>query len=115
MKDIIVKYNITFKSAFKILNKTGQKCLVISDDNNLLLGTFTDGDIRKAILKGVQLNSTIKNYYKKNPITISEKDYNEKVKEIFIKNKFDLIPVVDKNKKIVKIIFGMKFLHLRKI
>ena len=36
MKDIIVKYNITFKSAFKILNKTGQKCLVISDDNNLL-------------------------------------------------------------------------------
>ena len=73
MKDIIVKYNITFKSAFKILNKTGQKCLVISDDNNLLLGTFTDGDIRKAILKGVQLNSTINNYYKKTQLLYQKK------------------------------------------
>ena len=53
MKDIIVNHNITFKVAFKILNKTGQKCLVVSDENNILLGTLTDGDIRKAILKGV--------------------------------------------------------------
>ena len=105
MNEIIVKYNITFKVAFKILNKTGQKCLVVSDENNILLGTLTDGDIRKAILKGVDLKSSISNFYKRKPTVVLKDEYDiEKLKKIFIENRFDLVPVIDKKGKIIKII-----------
>ena len=35
----------------KKLSKTGERCLIVVNDNKKFLGTITDGDIRKSILK----------------------------------------------------------------
>ena len=53
MKDLIVSPDINIKQALKKLSQTGEKCLIIADQNNILLGTLSDGDLRKAILNGV--------------------------------------------------------------
>ena len=41
------------------MSTTGEKCLVVVDKKNKLLGTLTDGDVRKAILKGKFLKDNI--------------------------------------------------------
>ena len=53
MKDLMVQSNITIRQAMKKLSQSGEKCLVIVDGKNTLLGTFSDGDLRKAILNGI--------------------------------------------------------------
>ena len=50
MKDIVVQLGITIHQAMKNLSLSGLKCLVIADKANMLLGTLSDGDLRKAIL-----------------------------------------------------------------
>ena len=55
MKNFLIKQNSTIKEALKKLNYTGEKCLVVVDENNNLLGTLSDGDLRKNILKGFGL------------------------------------------------------------
>ena len=59
MKDIIVQPNISIRQAMKNLSKSGQKCLVITNDVNMLLGTLSDGELRKAILKGASMGDSV--------------------------------------------------------
>ena len=44
--------NTSIKQAIKILNKYGSKTIVVIGNNRKLLGTLSDGDIRKSIIKG---------------------------------------------------------------
>jgi len=105
MKDLTINSNISIRQAMKKLSQTGKKCLVIVDDNRILLGTLSDGDLRRAILNGSFVSDPIKEIYQKEPTILMEGKYKlYEAKKIFINNKFDLIPVVDKNYKLTDIL-----------
>jgi len=109
----IVFENINIKSAMNRLQTTAKRCLVVVDKKNILLGTISDGDIRRSLLKGASLNSAIKNIYNKKPFFIYEKNF----KSFNYKNKInllDLIPVTNTKKKIIKIIYKNKILNIEK-
>jgi len=96
MKDITVLPDITIRQAMKKLSQSGEKCLVIVDENNGLLGTLSDGDLRKAILKGASVGDSISNTYQRKPAILVKGRYRlDDARKLFTKNKFDLIPVVD--------------------
>ena len=111
MSEIIIKKtNITIKAALKLLSKTGEKCLIIVNKNNKLVGTLSDGDIRKAIISNKNLNSTINKIYQKNPsFLIFNKYTNEEVKKIFLDKKLDLIPVVNSKKQVIEVLKWDKY------
>lgn len=94
-------------NALKYLNKNQDKCLVVIDSKNKLIGTLTDGDIRRSILKGVSFKQSIKKIINKKPFFIKLKK-SQKKKEIHItksvfKN-YSVVPIVDSNKIVIKII-----------
>ena len=51
MKKFTIFDTSTIKQSIKKLNETGEKTLVVVNKDQVLLGTVSDGDIRKAILK----------------------------------------------------------------
>ena len=96
---ILVNSNI--RQAIKILNKYGSKTIIVVNNNNKLIGTLSDGDIRRSIIKGFNLESSISKIYNKKPIFIYENEIDrKKIRKIFLKKKIHLIPVVNKKKKI---------------
>ena len=114
MKKIITKSDISIKDAMKTLSKAGRKCLVIVDQNNKLEGTLSDGDLRKAILSGCKVSQSINKIFNRNSTSLIENEYDiKKVKTIFTANKFDLIPIIDKNRKIKDILFWEKLFNNR--
>lgn len=48
---ILVSPDETVVNVLKKLNETGERCLIVINKNKKFLGTITDGDIRKSILK----------------------------------------------------------------
>ena len=85
MKDITVQPDITIRQAMQKLSKTGEKCLVITDEDNMLLGTLSDGDLRKAILKGATVGDSIYNIYHNNPTVVVEGKYGlSKAKKLLL-------------------------------
>ncbi len=109
MKNLIVDKNISIVKAMKKLNESGQKGLIIVEDQNLLMGTLTDGDIRKAILNGANISSSIDLIYNRKPTFLVEGAFSfEAVKKIFLERKFDLIPVVDEEGRHVDTLFWEK-------
>ena len=80
--------------------------MVVADDNMFLLGTLSDGDIRKAILSGSKMDDSIKLIFHSKPTIFIEDNYTKnEAEELFLKNNFDLIPVVDKKGFLKKILF----------
>ncbi|MBU1196096.1 MAG: NTP transferase domain-containing protein [Proteobacteria bacterium] len=109
MKDLTISSDKTIKQALKKLNSAGEKCLVIVDENQTLLGTLSGGDLRKAILKGASVNDLIEGYYYRHPTCFIDGEYTrDQAKKMFIKNKFDLIPIVDKKNRIIDILVWEK-------
>lgn len=102
-----IDHNDKINNALKYLNKNSDKCLVVIDKKSKLIGTLTDGDIRRSILKGVSFKQSIKKIINKKPFYIKLKK-SQKNKEINIKKNlfknFSVVPVVDSNNILIKII-----------
>ena len=105
MEKTLARPNISLIEALETLRKAGSKCLIIVDKDNKLLGTLTDGDLRSIIISGHKLNKSIKKYYNKNPKFVYQNNFNLKdLKNDFLREKYDLIPVITKKKKVIDII-----------
>ena len=100
MKDIEeVKLTISssIKSALTVIGDGAVKIALVVDEGNRLLGTLTDGDIRRAMIKGFSLEDTIENIYFKSPITVNISTSKEEVAKICFDKKIYQIPVIDHN------------------
>jgi len=102
MKNITVQSNITIRQAMKALEKTAEKCLLVIDKNEKLLGTLTDGDLRRSILAGAKFSEDISNSYNtESTMLIQDKHSHEEAKQLLLDLKIDVIPVVDENQMVV--------------
>ena len=76
MKDLTISPKKSIRDAMKFLTKTAEKCLFVVDKSNRLLGTLTDGDIRRAILSGKDNSESIEKIYFRKPTTIRKENLN---------------------------------------
>lgn len=84
-------------------------CILVIDDNSILQGIFTDGDLRRALLKqGPQaLNLPIQNLLTKNPRVIAADKLAfdaMKLMEADQKNAITCLPVIDDHRKVLGLI-----------
>ena len=106
----LVDKDCSLLSAMKKVDSCGSRSLIVVDNKNKLLGTLTDGDIRRSILKTNNLSQTIKNIYYKKPLFVFENDFLiKKTKEIFEEKNCDIIPIVDKKSIVKDVILSKNF------
>ena len=102
MKLKIRKIQIFEKSkisaALKQLQSTGLRCLIVINKNKKYLGTITDGDIRKDLLKNKDFSKNISKIYNSNSFYFKKENFSEKIAVKLIKEKgIPIIPILDKN------------------
>ncbi len=101
-KDLFVTKTTSVKEALKKLDKTAEMVLLVVNSKNRLLGTISDGDIRRYILKGMSLENDIREVYNKKPIYIEKGNFSAKlVKKLLIKNKIELLPILNKDSIVI--------------
>lgn len=98
---LITNENSSIIEAMRLIDINSKGMLLVIDKNDKLLGTITDGDIRRAILLDFQLNTSISEIYNKNCIYVYENISINEVKKYFIEKKIKLLPIVDNNKKVI--------------
>jgi len=113
---IIIEPTAHIRDALKKINDAGKKCLLVCSEGKFL-GTLSDGDIRKALLKNMGMEKEIESLFNKNSYSLIDKEYSQsEIKKIFLKKKFDIIPVLNKKGCPIKIIewsdvFDKKRIH----
>ena len=98
MKELLIKTNCLIVEALGVLDKTAKRCLLVVDNKNKLIGTLTDGDIRRAILKGIHFNESIVKAYFRSPtaLTVNKYSKNEALR-IMKEASLEFLPIVDKD------------------
>ncbi|RAP34028.1 nucleotidyl transferase [Candidatus Marinamargulisbacteria bacterium SCGC AG-410-N11] len=97
----LIKNNTTIKQALKTLDSTAEKIILVVNENTDFLGTLTDGDIRRALLKDASLETSIEGIFNKSFIYLNEDEFTkEKAIEMCKENKIIGLPILN-NKKIV--------------
>lgn len=96
MKNLTIFPTASIKDAFKTLTDTGEKCLIVVDEKRKLIGTVSDGDLRNAILKGMDVNHCIEEVFNNVPTCLFHDSYTDaEAKSLFLRFKFDIIPLID--------------------
>lgn len=93
----ILSIHSTIQSAIQNLNDSSLKIVLIVNEKGVLQGTLSDGDIRRALLKGLDINCSIENVIHRNPLVAPKNLDRQTVKQIMTANQIYQIPVVDEN------------------
>jgi len=100
IENLICLYSNTVLDAMRIMNRNSKGiCFIVSKDNTLI-GTITDGDIRRSILDGVDLISRVDTIVSKNYIYAKVLDSLDVLYKM-TSHKIRVIPIVDEDHKVV--------------
>lgn len=104
-KQHLVSDKISFSDALKKLNQLrGDKILFLIDEESILIGSITDGDLRRGLLKNKLKDVSIKNFYNALPKFLYQDQQNIKNISDFRKRGYNVIPILDRGKKIIDIL-----------
>lgn len=113
-KKAIVDRSESTLTAISILDSTDFHIVLVVDENQKLLGTITDGDIRRAILRGVNTSDTVECVYNKKPIhatkDMSHHDIRRLMQDYFVKQ----IPILDDGGRVIGLKLSDDFLESHK-
>ena len=108
IKKLIVQENASIFEVMRVIQEGSEQiALVIKEEK--LLGTISDGDIRRNILKNGSLEKLAKDVMRKNFKYINEKEnINEAIRKLKNK-KINQIPIVDEKMKLIDLVIVNNF------
>ena len=105
-KDIpLIKNQKKLKDVLIEMTNKNMGCVIIANHKNNAVGFFTDGDLRRAINKLLDIHETpIEKIMTKKFLTCSAEDYAADVLDLMNHNKINSLPVLDIKNKIIGVI-----------
>ena len=100
----IIPAHATIQQVIRNLDQVAIKIVLVVNDAGELEGTISDGDIRRGLLKGLDLNSPITNVIHRNALVVPPEMTREMVKQLMVANKIQQIPTVDEQHHIVAVV-----------
>jgi dTDP-glucose pyrophosphorylase len=104
-KDHLIKIKSSIENALIQLDYLGKDAILfVINDEGLLAGALTDGDIRRGLIKGVSIKQNIELIIQANPRFIRKGETDVKKIIKYRENNFRIIPVLDEYDKVVNVI-----------
>lgn len=108
MKDFekhLTPENYSIKEALlKLGSLERDTILFVTNDSSELVGSVTDGDLRRGLLKGLSIDHQLKDVMNTTPKFLVKGSYSIDDVVHFRNQNYKLIPLVDQNKKIINIL-----------
>ena len=98
--EIKINQNASIKEALEVIDKGAIKVAVVLSGDGSLLGMLSDGDIRRALLKGMSLDDSITGITNKHPVVANINDTKERILELANEKKLHQIPIISNGKLI---------------
>lgn len=99
----LLQTDVTLQQAIRNLEETALQIALVVSPDGCLIGTLTDGDIRRGLLRGLTLNSAIDSIIYREPLVVPPQLGRETVLKLMQANKIHQLPVVDEKRRVVGI------------
>lgn len=97
----VISAEDNISTAIESLNVSMMQIVLIVDEQNRLIGTVTDGDIRRGLLNGIELSNSACSIMNRDPFVISTSMDRASVLQLMQINRLHQLPVIDEHRRIV--------------
>ncbi len=106
IESLLLNSDASLKDAIYLLEKTDKGIVLVIDKKGILIGTITDGDIRRALLNCFDLKVEVKEVMRRNMIVLNEKTefIQKKAELLMVENNIRQIPVLNNKGMVVDLI-----------
>ena len=106
-RNALVGSEVSLEKAIEVLDKAALRIALVVDDEERLLGTLTDGDVRRALLKHLPMDTPVNQVMNANPKTAEQSWTESRILALMEQYEVLQLPLVDSEKKLV----GLESLH----
>src|SRR5690606_29901285 len=101
----LISINSTVRQALIQLNDlSSDAILFVTDNNGRLVGSLTDGDLRRGFIKGLGFEDSILEFIQKNPVFIKEDEYSLDVLDNYRTKNYKVIPILNSANIVVDVL-----------
>jgi len=108
MNRTTIKIENTILQALQKIQENKKRFLLVIDEN-IIVGTLTDGDIRRAFLNDFRIENKINEIVNKDFKFLKTDSTFDEICELFKNEKVDFLPIVDENNKLINVITKKQF------
>ena len=102
-ESILLNPTVSIKEALLVIDAGARRIALVVDENEKLIGTLTDGDIRRGLLNNLSLSDSIEDIIFRTPTVCTISESKEKILEVALSKNIYQIPIVDHNGRVVGI------------
>lgn len=114
-KEIVVAPTATVREALSVIDAGALRLALVLGEGDVLLGTLSDGDVRRALIDGLSLDAPVSKAMNRHPKVVHAAVDREEVFAIMDQYDLLVIPVVDDNGCLIGLFSHRELLHsLRK-
>jgi len=95
LKQLTIRPGATIRDAMAAIDRGALGIALVVDDTGHLAGTITDGDARRAILRGSRLDESVSTIMTGQPAVATTRMDMQAIRQLFVQSKLRHIPVVD--------------------
>ena len=111
LEQLLITSNATILETLKIIDEAALEIALVVDNQKRLIGTVTDGDIRRGLIKGAklndpisELNDPISELMNPNPITADLNTTDDELLFLMINRSIKHLPIIDKKGQVLRLV-----------
>ena len=104
IKDLTIELSDTIASALRQMDRINKKLLIVIE-NDKYYSMLSIGDIQRAIIRGIDLNTEIKTILRDYAVVVSETDNIEQIKQRMLQRRNEYMPIVSSEGEIIDVVF----------
>lgn len=94
-KKVVIQSDATIRDTIKLIDESAIQIALVAGTDGRLLGTVTDGDVRRGILKGIALDEPVERIMNPNPTVMRGFEARDAVLAVMKNKGIHQIPIVD--------------------
>ena len=100
-REVVLNEKDTLEKAISIIDSGGKRIAIVLAKDDLLLGTVTDGDIRRGLLNNLGMDIPVSKIMNANPVTAKSSDSHDYMFHVMKEKDLLHLPVLDKNNRMI--------------
>jgi len=101
LNELTVGPDVSVRAAIEVIDRSKRQIALIVDAEGRLVATVTDGDVRRGILRGVDLDGPVSQVMHTTPTTVTEGAPNAQTRRLIRERKLHHVPVLDDHGRLV--------------
>src|ERR1041384_8852949 len=103
LTNLVVGPASSVRAVMEQIDRSGKGIALVLDESQHLLGTVTDGDIRRAILTGIDLDTSVEQLLNSRPLTAPAGTSDSTLLHLMNESGVRQIPLIDENDRVVDV------------